>query len=764
MVKLVVLKLDGDLQIGYQVTLEIGEENKRPTSDLQGKLPSHLELLQAYNNWRSNYRRLDGRNRIKAKPGQLTNVSLASLQEDCRKAALNLQERFNLWLQTDSFRPIKEKCLESLTPDDEVRLLVRSTCRIVPRLPWQRWDLVERYDKIEIAFSLLASEDKGVIRRDYRQNKIKILAILGNNEGIDLEKDRKNLKRLAGAQVTFLNQPYRHEISDRLWDKHWDIIFFSGHSETKEETGLLHLNATESLTVADLKEGLKKAIKRGLQIAIFNSCDGLGLAWELQTLHIPQAVVMREPVPDAVAQQFLQYFLKEFSGGKSFYQAVGNAKKQLQGLEDKYPCASWLPLIIQNAATTPPTWHHLRYGDRLLVQKRLLQVAAIASLLVTGGIMGARQTGFFQPFELKTYDSLVKLRALLSPEPKDPRLLIVAIAQADLEYQDRAGMNRKNGESLSDRALAQLLQKLVSYQPRVIGLDLYRDRAIDPQYRKIIQQTEQLIGLCQNQTIDGGSIAPLPEIVPERIGFIDIFPDDDRVLRRQVYGIAPNRACNTKIAFSLLVALHYLAWENIGFTPENSQQLGQAILNPIEDDAGGYQLSDERAAGKAIMLNYRANAEVAAQVTLEEIFSDRLKPEQVKDRIVLIGTVVRASRDYHATPYSDDVPGVIINAHAISQIVSAALGERPLITYWSQSEEFLWTWVWGLIGGLIAWRSRSLSRVGVAMFLSALILSGACYVFLVRGIWVIFIPPLLSGFTTGGIVLFYRNLWQKPRF
>lgn len=44
-------------------------------------------------------------------------------------------------------------------------------------------------------------------------------------------------------------------------------------------------------------------------IAIFNSCDGLGLAQELADLHIPQMIVIKEPVPDKLAQEFLKYFL-----------------------------------------------------------------------------------------------------------------------------------------------------------------------------------------------------------------------------------------------------------------------------------------------------------------------------------------------------------------------------------------------------------------------------------------------------------------------
>jgi hypothetical protein len=59
---------------------------------------------------------------------------------------------------------------------------------------------------------------------------------------------------------------------------------------------------------------------------------------------------MLPPVPDFVAQQFLKYFLIAFANGEPLDRSVRQAREQLQGLEDLYPCASWLPIICQNPA------------------------------------------------------------------------------------------------------------------------------------------------------------------------------------------------------------------------------------------------------------------------------------------------------------------------------------------------------------------------------------------------------------------------------
>ena len=174
---------------------------------------------------------------------------------------------------------------------------------------------------------------------------------------------------------------------------------FAGHGITdrRKEKGRIYINSRESLTVGDLKRGLKKAIEGGLQLAIFNSCDGLGLAWELEELHLPQIILMREPVPDVVAQRFLRYFLGAFAGGQSLYLAMRQARERLQedGSEETYLCASWLPIIYQNAAALPPTWHSLRYGDRREMSERILKRAAIASVGVTILAILVRSLGCF---------------------------------------------------------------------------------------------------------------------------------------------------------------------------------------------------------------------------------------------------------------------------------------------------------------------------------------------------------------------------------
>jgi hypothetical protein len=355
--KLVVLKLgDGSFEQGFSVTLQIGDESARPSTEVTGILPANVEILQTYQQWQLAYRQLGLRSRLSAPSGQVTNVSM---REDCNQAAQLLRDSLNRWLTTEPFRVIREKLLEKLSPSNEIRMVLQTKDLQLQRLPWHLWDFFERYPKAEAAFSAPVYDWSG---QTWRTNgKVRILAILGNSSGINVQADRVLLEQLSGAEVNFLAEPTRRTLTDQFWQQSWDILFFAGHSSTyvDSETGWIEINATERLSITQLKYALKKGVERGLRVAIFNSCDGLGLAQNLADLCIPQIIVMRDPVPDQIAQEFLKNFLEAFARGESFYLAVREARERLEGLEDEFPCATWLPIIFQNPAEVPPTWKDL---------------------------------------------------------------------------------------------------------------------------------------------------------------------------------------------------------------------------------------------------------------------------------------------------------------------------------------------------------------------------------------------------------------------
>ncbi len=359
MEKRVILTLfPGKFEQGFGVDLRIIENGTSAESGIQGQLPPSPNLPKLFEQWQSEYESIVTTHfRIKASPAQVTNVSY-------RQLGSQLAKGLNEWLNSGygEWQKIRDRLQQKLSETDEILVIVKTDDALLRQLPWHLWDLFSKhYTKSEIALSVPEYESIRAIAIP-RTNKIRILAILGNSMGIDVNKDRDLLEQLPDTEVIFLEEPQRQKLNNQLWEQPWDILFFAGHSSSQVDggTGQICINKTDSLSLLELKSALRKAIERGLQVAIFNSCQGLGLARELADLHIPQVIVMREPVPDLVAQDFLKHFLRTFAQGKSLHLAVREARERLEGLEDKFPCASWLPVICQNHSEISLTWKKLR--------------------------------------------------------------------------------------------------------------------------------------------------------------------------------------------------------------------------------------------------------------------------------------------------------------------------------------------------------------------------------------------------------------------
>ena len=750
--KLVVLKLgDGSFEQGFSVTLQIGHDGDRPFTEIAGRLPPDPDISHQYSNWQSTYRSLGLLSRIKASPGFVTNISVS---DDCDQAARNLRDRLNAWFNADSFRCVREKLLEQLMPVDEIRIIVQTDDIWLRRLPWHLWELCDRYPKAEIALSAPAYERSG---QSSPAVAIKILAILGNSEGINTKVDRALLEQLPNAKSKFLVEPQLQEINNHLWQENWDILFFAGHSSSQEdgETGRIYINQTDSLTITELKYALRKAVERGLKLAIFNSCDGLGLARDLADLQIPQVIVMREPVPDRIAQEFFKHFLHAFSGGQSLYRAVREARERLQGLEKEFPCATWLPVICQNPAETPLAWPNFKPDKPLIPVRRHLRRVLLASIVATTLVMGVRYLGMLQTWELQAYDQMLRMRP---PESPDPRILVVGADEADIN---------KYGFPLPDAVLAKLLEKLKQYQPIAIGLDIYRDKPVQPGHDALVSHLKNklLITACKLRNGKAPSVAPPPESPAKQVGFIDLeldkqLDDQDYTVRRYLLSRTPNpisnlSSCNMSYAFSLQLASRFLEAKGIPITvtPENDWKFGSSVFKSLETHAGGYQKLDAR--GNQVLLNYRSSAEIAQQVTVTDVLNNQIDPTWVKNRVVLVGVTADSVQDDHDTPYGK-MRGLTIHAHMVSQILSAALDNRSLISWLPQWGDALWIWTWSLTGGIIAWRWRSPLHLGLAGGIASSVLYGFCFGYmLIQGGWIPLIPSALTLVTAEGIVMVY---------
>lgn len=367
MAKLVVFYIDdkaGDFNRGFPVSLRIRENDRMIGQKVDAFLPPNPELLKYYQLWQAGYvslvSSLHSSRQVKAR--KATNVSIPEIIA----AGELLKSNINDWLNSVELMPIIHKLDEKLSRTDDILFVINTKNPYLQRLPWHFWDFFDIYGRAEVALSFPVSQRKLFKAKD----KVKILAVFGDNQTsgdatvIRIDKDWELLqKHLVDAEFFApMQQPTLEDLNTQLWETNPDIFYYGGHSSIEADgtTTTMNIKSDEKIQIKDLIKALKRAGERGLQLAIFNSCEGLGIARQLADSSIPQVIVMREAVPDEVAKKFLEYFLREFASGQPLYLAVREARERMGYLEKKYPGATWLPMIFQNPAELPYTWRQIR--------------------------------------------------------------------------------------------------------------------------------------------------------------------------------------------------------------------------------------------------------------------------------------------------------------------------------------------------------------------------------------------------------------------
>src|SRR5262245_24965772 len=178
-------------------------------------------------------------------------------------------------------------------------------------------------------------------------------------------------------------------------------------------------------------------------------------------------------------------------------------------------------------------------GSRIGMAVLAALAAALLALLLRGS--EALQTS-----ERMILDRLVAGRA---PGP-DARVTLVEIREKD----GRAHW------PIADRVLARALERVLAARPRAVGLALFRDVPVEPGSReleKLLREDDRIVA------VDAQGIAPPPALAgTERVGFADVLPDSDGVVRRALL-FQDDGVHDVQYALALRLALAYLKGEGI---------------------------------------------------------------------------------------------------------------------------------------------------------------------------------------------------------
>ncbi len=374
-----------------------------------------------------------------------------------------------------------------------------------------------------------------------------------------------------------------------------------------------------------------------------------------------------------------------------------------------------------------------------------LVTVVATSLGVTGLVIGAKNLGWLEMGELAAYDGSIRWR---KPLPPDPRLLIVAITEADI--------NRQGAWPLPDRTIARAIQKLTDAKASIIGLDVFRATPVNPGHVELVKiwdNNDLVIPGCHHRNLKNPGIAGPPGIPAQQLGFVDILVDRDSVVRRALLFLSRDTKspCASETALSLQIAQEYLLRQHRiqgKFTSNQQFQLATTDFHSISGNDGGYQ--DAEAGGYQILLNYRSANNVAPIVSISDVLEHKVDPQLIKNRIVLIGSTASSLKDEFLTPYSEGkaedatMPGVILHAQITSQILSAVLDKQPLWWFIPEWQEGLWIGGWCLVGSTLAWYLRHPARLLIAIGGATLLLVGGFAIAIWQTAWLPLVSPAIG--------------------
>jgi adenylate cyclase len=389
-------------------------------------------------------------------------------------------------------------------------------------------------------------------------------------------------------------------------------------------------------------------------------------------------------------------------------------------------------------------------------------VNLLAGALIAVAIVAFRATGHLQSWELAAHDWFV--RHQLDEGPSESRIVLIGINEQDIHAIGHW--------PLTDATVAGMLGKLLQYEPRAIGVDIYRDFPVSPGHEALealLTSYPNIIMVMKFGTDTQTSIPPPRALVDtEQVGFNDLLIDEDGIVRRGL--LFMDNGERIASSFALRLAMLYLQKEGVSPQPDPSHpehlRLGLTSFRPLEPHDGGYVGAD--AHGYQVLLDFKKSRSSFPAYSLTSLLSGNVPPQAIHDKIVLLGVMAESVPDVFYTPYSAGFPidqramyGVLVHAHIVNQLLRAALdGERPLATL-NESMETSWIIFWGMFAGAAAMLGHSVSRFAIVTASGLLILGFVGYIAFTMGWWIPVIPPALAWLVSGAFLTAYLASHEK---
>jgi CHASE2 domain-containing sensor protein len=370
--------------------------------------------------------------------------------------------------------------------------------------------------------------------------------------------------------------------------------------------------------------------------------------------------------------------------------------------------------------------------------------AALPGITVITIVMVARFAGLLQGLEWLALDTFLRYRPA---EATDEEVVIIGINEKDI--------HSVGTYPIPDKEIASLIQKIQSYKPTAIGLDIVKDIPVEPGHQELIQvfqQYKNLIGI--EKILPPDEILPPPKLPPEQIGFSDVIADQDGKYRRYLlWTTSPKNPNEDKYSLGLRLAQTYLFAQGIdierGKHNPDTIRFANTELPLVLSNSGGYVGKRNDDGALRILVNFRSGKLPFRFISLNDIKSGNFNGKWLYRKVVIIGTTASSATDFFnssATAQSKiygQIYGVELHAHVTSQIINAVLNGRPMLKVWSDEWEYLWIIFWGLVPIVISRITQFIWKNVLAVVIASFWLIGIAYLLILSGWWIPLVPSLL---------------------
>ena len=391
---------------------------------------------------------------------------------------------------------------------------------------------------------------------------------------------------------------------------------------------------------------------------------------------------------------------------------------------------------------------------------------------VIGAIVALRLLGALQFLELVMLDNFQQLRPV---ETVDSRIVLI-----DIDESDSTG---KRSTSIEYTDLVDLIKTVLSYNPAVVGIDLVEADLSGERKSRLLDLLESNSNLVTVEKIRPPLIEPLTgvsdAVLANQIGFHDFSLDNDGNVRRMFLGWTETlgKPESFRKSFALMMAEKYLSRvhdieiEN-GIRDQGAMRFDKTEIPRLSPFSGGYR-REQSIYGIQTLINFRGrltsteeSQEPFSLLPPSKLAKGRFdKSDFLSEKIVIIGSLNYSK----ATQFKsgalnnnrENLTGLELQAHAVSQITSAVLDDRPLIWIFSVPWEYILIIIFGLAGIFIKRSAEStLSRFVLLLAVSSLLTLVSYGCFALGGLWLPFVPAMLALVINGFI---YLTIAQSSR-